>query len=265
MTTPLKQEASALRHPETDPEDFTIPAMPWLVDDAEPAFERSLRGPDHVARYVSLDDRAREERDAAVRAIFPEALTFSYRELDTAFLSRNHGRFHVFLLGGSDLVRIASALRRNALMLRHCAKIAISHDCQPRKIARALNAGFDDVMDVAVHSAEEIVARTRAIVARYQAVLPRTRGDDLTAIAQHQLLSPRETELIAVLAESFGAPVPYAALQHRIVEHVGTLTIEHLRVIVSKVRTKLNAGYAIVPEKGIGYRLLNTTDDRPAR
>lgn len=236
-----------------------------MDDDAKPAFERSLRGPDHVARYVSLDDRAREERDAVVRAIFPEALTFSYRELETAFLSRHHGRFHVFLLGGSDLVRISAALRRNTLMLRHCAKIAISHDCQPRKIARALNAGFDDVMDLTTASAEEIVARTRAIIARYQAVLPRTPGDDLAAIAQHQLLSPREAELIAGLAEMFGAPVPYAALQQRVAERVGTLTIEHLRVIVSKVRTKLNAGYAIVPEKGIGYRLINATGDRQTR
>ncbi|MCH7627598.1 MULTISPECIES: winged helix-turn-helix domain-containing protein [Novosphingobium] len=259
----MKHAAAALRCP-----DIAFAGDPAALaadthDDI--SFDRVLRGSEIAVRYLGFDDRARDERHAMVRAVFPDALTFSFRDADTTFLSRHHGPFDVILIGGADLVRVGAALRRNALLLRHCARIAISRDCEPRKVARTLHAGFDDVIDLAKTGPEEIVARTRAIVGRYRANAPRDQGDDVSGIADPAGLSARETALIVVLAERMGVAVPYEALRDRVAERVETLTIEHLRVIVSKLRAKLNTGYAIVPEKGVGYRLVAATGKSPGR
>jgi hypothetical protein len=259
--TPVTQAVAALHRLDTRPCERTAAPVAQAASCPDTGrFERTLRAPDVLARYLSFNDRGHEERDSAVLSMFPDSLSFPYRDADTSFLSRHHGTFDLMVIGGADLVRVAGALRRNAILLRRCAKIAISRDCQPRKVAKALNAGFDDVIDLATTEPEEIAARTRAILARYGTARPGEIGQGVAAIVDRSRLSPREQELVTLLAERVGYVVPYQALQDRIAERVPSLSIEHLRVIVSKLRPKLNSGYAIVPEKGCGYRLVSLAE-----
>ena len=132
-----------------------------------------------------------------------------------------------------------------------------------------LELGADDYV-VKPFSLRELAARIRANVRRRPAVNEIVRVGELAidrdtrsaAFANAEFaLTPKEFDLLAVLAEEPGRVVPRTELYARIWDPVWVGSGKSLDVHVTTLRRKLPPTIVIEAVRGVGYRLVDGTHD----
>lgn len=130
---------------------------------------------------------------------------------------------------------------------------------------QGLEIGADDYV-VKPFSLRELAARIRANVRRRPAVRETVEFGDLainresrttTYGAQQLVLTPKEFDLLAVLAEEPGRVVPRTELYARIWDPVWVGSGKSLDVHVTTLRKKLPPALGIEALRGVGYRLID--------
>jgi len=218
-----------------------------------------------------LNDRFCDDRAAWANAIFPDAETYSLTDFAKAISPARTTAFDVLIMGGNDMVRIASVLRAHDVLLLKVIKIALGSDLSPRRRAQALTAGFDDVFDSAKMQPEEAVARLRAIHRRYalngarpheeqnEALVHRqqlaNQASVVDCVAPGMRLSRQEHELLCLLVSKRGNTVRYQALQNNMRTYFEPPSFEHLKVSICTLRKKLRSEVKIIATAKQGYRL----------
>lgn len=139
---------------------------------------------------------------------------------------------------------------------------------------RGLDLGADDYI-TKPFSPRELVSRVRAVLRRFQAVLP-TEGSVLT-IDEHLAidyntaevivsgervkLRPTEFRLLRHLVENAGWTVPHATLLSKVWGYEYKDEVSYLRLYVNYLRKKIEPDPAnpryILTERGMGYRFVD--------
>ena len=220
-----------------------------LVIDDEPQIHRFLGPALEAAGFEALKATTAEAglRDIAARA--PDAVVLD--------------------LGLPDMDGRA-ALERARAFYAGPVIILSARDQEIEKIA-ALDAGADDYVQKPF-GVGELLARLRVALRRGGAAAPPTgpiRAGDLELDLAMRLvrragatvrLSPKEFDLLAVLAEAGGKVVTHAQLLTAVWGPAHREDVQYLRVFIGQLRQKLEAEAArprhIVTEPGVGYRFL---------
>jgi len=158
------------------------------------------------------------------------------------------------------------------------AVIVVTADGAEERKVSAFDAGADDYV-TKPFSFRELEARVRVglrhTAARAHADAPTAQvGDVLVDIAHHWAtvggrlldLTPKEFELLALLARNPGKVLTHAALLEHVWGAEGRGHVEYLRVYARALRQKLGEDPAdprLVTEPGIGYRLVARGELRP--
>jgi len=251
------------------PGETTSFPPPSLVPDAP--FDAVLTAQELGVRYLTVNDRFRDDRAAWTNAIFPDAETYPFSFFGRAISPARATAFDVLIIGGNDMTKIASQLRAHDVLLHQVIKIALGCDLGPMQRAQALAAGFDDVFDAARMQPEEAVARLRGIHRRYALNAARlSRELNEASVRSQQLakqavvfgyvafgmrLSRPEYQLLSLLASNRGETVRYLALRNAMGNHHETPSFEHLKVSICLLRKKLRPGIKIIATTNRGYRL----------
>lgn len=231
---------------------MTGPAPPViLVVDDEPQIHRFLGPALEAAGYAPLRAETGREalRLAASRAPAAVLLDLGLPDMD----------------GKEVLQRLRAFSTVPVLVLS-------ARDREGEKVA-ALDAGADDYVEKPFGVAE-LLARLRAQARR--AVLAETgelvvRAGALEVDLEHRRarvgaeelhLTPREWDLLVVLARNLGKVVTQARLLTEVWGAAHAEDAQYLRVYVRQLRQKLgDAARLLRTEPGVGYRLLERSDD----
>lgn len=224
-------------------------------------------------RVAHFGDTFPSDLDRWLRAVGHE---FDLRKISDDYIadtSSRNGGFDVLLVCGSDPIRLRKFLRFYKPALAGKVKIALLQSTKPRGRARLLNSGFDDVFDLKMPAPE---ARTRiaAIVTR-MGVQPATDRDDLVVMGSigpvdvrtlaFDRLTPRETKLLGLLAETPGRPVPIAKITERLSAEGKPIRVATIRVAISKLRQKLHDNVKVHAHEHFTYSLITRNIKRRPR
>ena len=178
-------------------------------------------------------------------------------------------------IDGVDVVRAIRA--QSAVPI-----IVLSADGSDTRKVLALELGADDYV-TKPFSMAELVARVRvAMRHREQSSMTSAapRGlvvgklemnltEHTCSVAGAQVdLTPKEFEMLAILATRPGSLVTHRVLLQRVWGHEYSSETHYLRVYASHIRKKLGEGPGIPSvrvESGVGYRLILDVDDQPPR
>ena len=126
-----------------------------------------------------------------------------------------------------------------------------------------LNAGADDYLPKPFQL-EEMIARMNALLRRTGSPQPLSRPDSslhvdlgrraVTINGRAIHLTPREFQVICILAENRGLPVSAADLVNHLRSSNITITENAIEVLIGRLRRKLGEG-AIQTRRGFGYFL----------
>lgn len=176
---------------------------------------------------------------------------------------------------GVDVVRAVRAVSSVPI-------IVLSADGSDSRKVLALELGADDYV-TKPFSMAELVARVRvAMRHREQAssALPArqvlTVGSLRIDVTEHECtvddrpvdLTPKEFEMLAMLAARPGSLVTHRVLLRRVWGNEYSSETHYLRVYASHIRKKIGEGPgipAIRAESGVGYRLVLEAEDQPPR
>ena len=225
---------------------MTTPAASVLVIDDEPQIHRFLRPALEAAGYavIRADNATEGLRLAASRAPDAVLLDLGLPDLDgQEALAR--------LRGFSDVPVIVLSAR----------------DREAEKIM-ALDGGADDYVEKPF-AVGELMARLRTAMRhrRMQQALPEVirlppleidlvRHEARDAAGVRLALSPREWELLSMLARNAGRVLTHKQLLTAIWGPAHAEDVQYLRVYVGQLRQKLGAAAALIrTEAGVGYRV----------
>ena len=225
---------------------MTTPAASVLVIDDEPQIHRFLRPALEAAGYavIRADNATEGLRLAASRA--PDAVL-----LDLGLPDLEGQEALARLRGFSDVPVIVLSAR----------------DREAEKIM-ALDGGADDYVEKPF-AVGELMARLRTAMRhrRMQQALPEVislppleidlvRHEARYAAGVRLALSPREWELLSMLARNAGRVLTHKQLLTAIWGPAHAEDVQYLRVYVGQLRQKLGAAAALIrTEAGVGYRV----------
>ena len=212
-------------------------------------------------RLIGVRDQFSDFRLSWLSSIFLKIEVFDFNSQETYAISVAERDYDVLFVGANDALRVAKFVRSNAPLLANRASFALIDQADPQRRARVLNAGFDDVFDLARTAPEEAIIRVAAVWRRYKMVeeLKRAEFEKSAAvreIADGSELGRREILLLETLHEKLGRPVSYYSLMKICSNDYEVITFDHLKVLISNLRKKLNRSYKISAITGQGYILL---------
>lgn len=215
---------------------------------------------DMSVRVVSLNDIARTGRDAWLAQVFAQAAPYAFDDEDTRCVSLAFDDYDALVLSGNDATRMIRFIRINRRIVGRKIKLCVMSESQPRRRAALLAAGFDDVFDTGRQDQQEAIARIRAVQRRYLNVREvearaTDRQDRLTALVEPHHLTPREADILAILLESPSHFAKYSTLITRLSTPKRMISMENLKVSVSKIRMKLQKGTTHYAHHKAGYKL----------
>lgn len=129
-----------------------------------------------------------------------------------------------------------------------------------RPSARAVAAGFDDVIDIERTSPVEAVWRSRAMWRRYvqsfeQHFQDQRHDRQLVEIADISRLPRRHKQILLSLVARKGRCLSYHEISNMIGNGIDDVSMKHIQVLICQIRKVLNKDYKIVCEKQRGYRI----------
>jgi len=217
-------------------------------------------------RYVDLCDKESEIRKAWLEAFFA---SYSIRSLNRydfntkseIILSTGRMNFDMILLGGKDASRIVAFLDEHSAMMRGKAKIGICLKSDPRRRAKMLMAGCDDVIDLSRTGHAELFGRLSAIWSRYvETKKVRLEAHELERRFAEVTFStkppPKFKQVLTCLLTSRNLAASHYSLLLAASSEFDLITIGNLKVTISGIRKLLRPGVQIRSEPNSMYRLI---------
>lgn len=175
-----------------------------------------------------------------------------------ADISPNRDPYDVLIVAGYDPKRLTKLLKSYQPLLQYTPKIALLDETAPQVRARLLNGGFDDVFSSSTR-AEEMVARAKAILARYEVAQKnvaqrRSYGKPVTHALCKAPLTRREADVIDMLLERTPASVPVDVLRSGS-PAMREIQASSLKVVISDLRKKLFE-HAEILRTSTGYMII---------
>lgn len=211
-------------------------------------------------RCLSLSDRSRTDREMWLSLVFTEVETFSYCESGYTFLSTAVSDFDVLIVSGTDVRRMASIIRFAKPLLRNRICIGLIGDANARARAKLLAAGVDDVFLSKKMHPIEAVARMGALLRRYalsNEITQKVREEEkqLSKLCAPSALTEREKRLLGILLTSRENFARYESILSRLSDYHEQISLDSLKLIVCRLRSKLRPGVGIIARRGEGYQL----------
>lgn len=217
--------------------------------------------PDEMkVRYLSFSDGSSEERKIWLSEVFHLFEEYSYSENSTNFIATTSSEFDAIFIGGNDVGRMIRVLKSFSPILKNKLKVCILANATPPKRARAVAAGFDDVIDIERTSPVEAVWRSRAMWRRYvqsfeQHFQDQRHDRQLVEIADISRLPRRHKQILLSLVARKGRCLSYHEISNMIGNGIDDVSVKHIQVLICQIRKVLNKDYKIVCEKQRGYRI----------
>lgn len=217
-------------------------------------------------RYVDLCDKESEIRKAWLEAFFASYSILSLNRYDfntksEIILSTGRMNFDMILLGGKDASRIVAFLDEHSAMMRGKAKIGICLKSDPRRRAKMLMAGCDDVIDLSRTGHAELFGRLSAIWSRYvETKKVRLEAHELerrfAEVTFSTKLPPKFKQVLTCLLTSRNLAASHYSLLLAASSEFDLITIGNLKVTISGIRKLLRPGVQIRSEPNSMYRLI---------
>lgn len=232
-----------------------------VAQDAD-VFASPVIFPDELrVRYVSLNDAFGVQRLAWMHRVFHVFEEHQAHDGDSRYLSVADTDYDALVIGGNDVARVSRLIRQGQPLVNRKLKLSLMFGANPPRRAKAIAAGFDDVLDADRMHPIEAVARIRAMWRRYQVRFwhekeAEERAGTIASLCRSSELTLKEQVIMEVLARQGGRTVPYIALRREVEMRHGPITQANLNVTICGLRKKLQPGVQIVAERQCGYRLL---------
>lgn len=210
-------------------------------------------------RIVDCKDPESPARLQWINAIFDNVKVLDLNLPGEILVSSATGDFDVIIFSGEDAQRIVSVLKYNAPMLADKAKICLCLKSDPRRRVKLLTGGFDDVIEINRSTPIEFMSRIFTIWSRYRSNLhERIKNveleSELNKYAYVQNLKNRQKIILTKLINSPNLSATTYSLINAVSSYQESITIDHLRVIVSTLRKNLRPEFNIVYSDAM-YRL----------
>jgi DNA-binding response OmpR family regulator len=213
-------------------------------------------------RYISSNDQFKSKRDAWVTKLIKNMDYYNFNYYETHSISKMNGDYDVVIIGGNDSSRIGRFIRDNHALIGGHPKIAVMTGSDPRRRAQLLNAGFDDVLDSMRTQADEALFRISSIWRRYDHVneikleQENVQRQISNIIRPNMKPSSAEFRIISELINRSGKIVSYDRLMIVASRGYEKISTNHLKVLISNLRKKLNDDYKITSSHNFGYALV---------
>lgn len=238
-------------------EDYNAPCSTAMIE----SMKRTLND-EVVFRYISASDQHQNSRDNLIRSAIEKLDYYNLVYTSTFSLSRSIHDYDVLILGGADALRLSKYLRENQKLIIPRIKIAVMNGTDPRRRALIINAGFDDVLDSARVSAEEVICRIHALWSRNKINLKEKLSQEelyiplTNYLIPNVKLAPSEYRVLNELIRCKRKTATYQNLAHKAGNKYEYASQNAVKVIVSNIRKKLNEKYKIICNEKEGYLLV---------
>lgn len=234
--------------------------IPGTPDDVSRLY---LEHPEYLTlriRYIEMQDAEAEDR----RQWLDKALMhYSVNDFNTRpdiLMSTAKMDYDVIIFGGEDYRRIADFMKEQLPMMVNKIKICICAKSDPKRRAKLINLGFDDVVDVRRTHPAEFIVRIFSFWKRYQnnASLRQQDNDLEKRILQvlfTNRIPPRLRSTIEHILNSPRNTATYNSLCIAVAPDSNPITKENLKVIISQLRKFLRPGYRILSDGHSSYTL----------
>lgn len=242
--------------------EFTIRAnVPGAPEDVTTLF---LENPEYMTlrvRYIEMNDTEAEHRRSWLNK---SLLHYSINDFSTRpdiLLSTAKMDYDVIIFGGEDHRRIAEFMKEHSSMMVNKIKICICMKSDPKRRAKLIMLGFDDVIDIGRTHYLEFMARIFSFWKRYQDNAFSRKKDNefqrsMTKAAHAYNLPPRLRSVLQHLLKSPGNTATYNSLCIAASSDSNPITRENLKVIISNLRKFLRPGYRITSDRQSTYTLI---------
>ncbi len=218
-------------------------------------------------RYLSTNDQYKEARDEWLSALSPNIEYYNLNNQETFALSRINTDYDILVVGGNDAARIAKFMKSSAALIGSHPRLVLMSRSDPRRRAQVLNAGFDDVLDCSRMGTDEALFRIAALWRRHQQVerLRKEKESALMMLSSVKLpdkrLSDAELRILTELIESIGRVISYHRLAEIASRGYEQVTFNHLKVLISNIRRKIDPRYTISSVHSFGYMIISSEFD----
>jgi DNA-binding response OmpR family regulator len=263
---PLSKELSGLDSAEIEIDVKSTIKQPWgrnLSVESEPDYwiaDESLNLVNGLHfRYLSANDQFKTGRDAWVSKHCNNIEYFNLNFQETHSISRMNGSYHILLVGGNDSSRISKFIKSNEALVGSQPRLAIMNRSDPRRRVQVLNAGFDDVLDCDRTKPAEMYSRIFALWRRHEMVrqVSKKKEEEVRKIWDVALadkkLTAAEQRVLTLLSENVGKVVSYTRLAEIASKDYEKVTFNHLKVIISHIRHKIQWHCTIASANSFGY------------
>jgi DNA-binding response OmpR family regulator len=214
-------------------------------------------------RYITINDQSRPERDAWIASVSENIQYYLARFEDTHPLSSANPDYDILIISGNDAARVAKFIKANAALIGNRPRVALVSFWDPRRRAQVLNAGIDDVLDCSRMSPMEGMLRLSALWRRHQLVAQAQaeRAEATRILAEftksEKSLNASEARVLSKLSENIGKSVSYIKLCDIASNNHESITLNHLKVIISNLRKKIASCCDIRSVNSYGYALFH--------
>lgn len=216
-------------------------------------------------RYLSTKDASKIERDKWISDVFPYAESQCLNYFETYSVSSSSGHFDILIIGADDTSRACRFLKENYYLVKNRPKILLENRSDPKRRARALRSGFDDVFEFARTSKPEAICRLIAIHRRTK-LTQETRSqheryDEIIAeiLIEDAILTDAEYRVLKEIIHNNKKIKSYGRLQIIASRDVEPISLANLKVIISRLRRKIKRNFLIKSEAGYGYVIKSLT------
>lgn len=213
----------------------------------------------HV-KCIYSNDSEKSLRSDFISGIISKERTSEYDiRLDT--IPKPYEKCDLFVMSSNDTDRIMKFMKVNSSLCNSLPKICVTHKMHPKKRAKLLNAGFDDVMDIAQIKTEEAKVRILAIINRYTSsrtkfFLKARYEELLSEVVDLKKITPTQMRILMKILSHKGRVCPLFSLQIAGSLSTEPISVEHLRVLIHYIRSALHKPFDIQNLSGMGYQIV---------
>lgn len=217
----------------------------------------------YTVKYIFINDTTANRREAFIEKSFKGATINKYRLLfDT--LPRTFEKMDILVISGNDVDRLSTFFKVNEPLFTYTPRIVLGNALTPHKRANLLNLGYDDVLNTKTCTPFEFRARALAIHQRCQLTKQSVDEDMMKDIISKSCnfskMTNAQKRIIYSLIQAPGHFCNYNQLLSAASRSYHCVSNEHLRVLISEIRSNLKLGYTINTVYGEGYRLTSGLD-----
>jgi hypothetical protein len=212
----------------------------------------------HVT-VISSNDPQKDSRNQYIATIFNAEITAHF-DMNLGTIPKTYNPIDILIVSSSDSERVARFMKMNLPLCRNIPKISVSDGLHPRKRAKLLNSGLDDVFDTKNSRPKEAELRILSIYNRYKSLRRNSEFRSvffklLSEICDYEILSPPQMRILLKLISNKGQPCSNYSLQIAGATGSEPISLEHLRVLIHYIRSTLDDNYDIENTYGRGYHL----------